>query len=336
MGSVGQFDNEQPVAAISSAAPAPTAPAGHSEYARAFSAVAREAMSVLVDLNIECLGFRAPAAPAAQQLQLDRMTSVGQTDTEQPAVAMSSAASAPAAAATIRRCVSRPPNFVGWVRKPKRGLSKFVGFNAWTTRFFKLCDGRLFWSSAPAASVEEMAARHAFIDFASTPTVVQIRRESKIRLAVLRPMPGHVWSHSDRNTRAGTDEPLILNVFGSGSSTWEWVDMIRQHIAFAAGRDGLSLSVSAVLRPVRSQDSDEDDCCPICLENLSSEEFGNPVQSTCGHRFHNHCCREWLLIEGSCPVCRAQLLGQAPMAWARSANSGARASTRSVRSVLAD
>ncbi len=44
-----------------------------------------------------------------------------------------------------------------------------------------------------------------------------------------------------------------------GHRWFQKVDMIRQHIAFAAGRDGLSLSVSAVLRPVRSQDSDEDD-----------------------------------------------------------------------------
>ena len=44
------------------------------------------------------------------------------------------------------------------------------------------------------------------------------------------------------------------------------------------------------------------DCCPVCLEPLSSEaEMRMPG---CGHRFHVTCCLTFAQYEVKCPVCR--------------------------------
>lgn len=51
----------------------------------------------------------------------------------------------------------------------------------------------------------------------------------------------------------------------------------------------------------------EGNCC-ICLENLNS--CGVVVETTCFHRFHRSCCREWLRQAKTCPVCREVIIDQ--------------------------
>lgn len=44
--------------------------------------------------------------------------------------------------------------------------------------------------------------------------------------------------------------------------------------------------------------------CPICMDASENEA----VLLECGHLFHCECLKDWVMIKGSCPVCRKQLL----------------------------
>ena len=44
--------------------------------------------------------------------------------------------------------------------------------------------------------------------------------------------------------------------------------------------------------------------CPICMDSSESEG----VLLECGHWFHSECLKNWVLLKGSCPVCRKTLL----------------------------
>lgn len=71
--------------------------------------------------------------------------------------------------------------------------------------------------------------------------------------------------------------------------------------------------------PRRRQSRDhrqEEDLCPICLRNfvayciapeLTPREDTVSVSTSCLHRFHYDCIREWLKASPSCPVCRSSL-----------------------------
>ncbi|KAH7306586.1 hypothetical protein KP509_22G020700 [Ceratopteris richardii] len=48
------------------------------------------------------------------------------------------------------------------------------------------------------------------------------------------------------------------------------------------------------------------DCC-ICLEAFEAQEMVQRVPS-CGHSFHHACIYPWLLLHGSCPLCRSAIL----------------------------
>lgn len=43
--------------------------------------------------------------------------------------------------------------------------------------------------------------------------------------------------------------------------------------------------------------------CAICLHDFEKEEEGRELPS-CRHVFHVKCIDEWLIRQGSCPMCR--------------------------------
>ena len=51
------------------------------------------------------------------------------------------------------------------------------------------------------------------------------------------------------------------------------------------------------------------DKCPICLEDLDDDEFGDAQILPCTHRFHKACIKELRRagVQQACPMCRAQL-----------------------------
>ncbi|KAI4369878.1 hypothetical protein MLD38_018275 [Melastoma candidum] len=55
------------------------------------------------------------------------------------------------------------------------------------------------------------------------------------------------------------------------------------------------------LDEVKTLDSDEEEVCPICLEEYDPE---NPkLITSCGHYFHMSCLVEWMERSDVCPIC---------------------------------
>uniref|UniRef100_A0A453QLU5 RING-type domain-containing protein n=1 Tax=Aegilops tauschii subsp. strangulata TaxID=200361 RepID=A0A453QLU5_AEGTS len=51
--------------------------------------------------------------------------------------------------------------------------------------------------------------------------------------------------------------------------------------------------------------------CPICLQDDDDDTTaagGTWKETPCGHRFHGRCVERWLHAEGSCPMCRRQVV----------------------------
>jgi len=44
--------------------------------------------------------------------------------------------------------------------------------------------------------------------------------------------------------------------------------------------------------------------CPICLNNLDSNEF---IMTPCKHLYHYYCLDEWMKQKAECPICKTQL-----------------------------
>ncbi|KAK4422586.1 putative E3 ubiquitin-protein ligase RHB1A [Sesamum alatum] len=66
--------------------------------------------------------------------------------------------------------------------------------------------------------------------------------------------------------------------------------------------DELKKSSKPVLPPLQ----DEDDTCPICLEEYDEE---NPKLLTkCDHHFHLACILEWMERSDTCPVCDQEMV----------------------------
>ncbi|KAI3453737.1 hypothetical protein Pfo_010400 [Paulownia fortunei] len=59
-------------------------------------------------------------------------------------------------------------------------------------------------------------------------------------------------------------------------------------------------------KPVVPQLQDEDDICPICLEEYDAQ---NPkILTKCDHHFHLACILEWMERSDTCPVCDQEMV----------------------------
>ena len=57
-------------------------------------------------------------------------------------------------------------------------------------------------------------------------------------------------------------------------------------------------------------DADGADVCAVCLSGYSAHE--TLIRLRCDHTFHEDCVARWLLMDGSCPECRAEVLERSP------------------------
>jgi hypothetical protein len=51
---------------------------------------------------------------------------------------------------------------------------------------------------------------------------------------------------------------------------------------------------------------ESNDDCPICLENLLSEDILCYCEHNCGRWFHFDCVEDWINVKKTCPLCRTQ------------------------------
>ncbi|MFS7946609.1 putative transcription factor C2H2 family [Helianthus anomalus] len=57
----------------------------------------------------------------------------------------------------------------------------------------------------------------------------------------------------------------------------------------------------------RDDDTSNKTNCVICLQDFENKEEGRELLS-CRHMFHVQCIDEWLIRQGSCPVCRRDVI----------------------------
>ncbi|XP_059285972.1 E3 ubiquitin-protein ligase RING1-like [Lycium ferocissimum] len=53
-------------------------------------------------------------------------------------------------------------------------------------------------------------------------------------------------------------------------------------------------------------DKESADICAICQAKFEHEETIGTLQ--CGHEYHTHCIKQWLMRKKNCPMCRASVL----------------------------
>jgi len=56
--------------------------------------------------------------------------------------------------------------------------------------------------------------------------------------------------------------------------------------------------------PPPSNNSQVDDCCSICLEEIREDSVKT---FECDHYFHLECLNQWVSKSATCPVCRTKL-----------------------------
>ena len=62
-----------------------------------------------------------------------------------------------------------------------------------------------------------------------------------------------------------------------------------------------------VPRAARGSDqSVEKDACIICQEEFEARDLVGALD--CGHKYHEVCIRQWLMVKNLCPICKATAL----------------------------
>ncbi|XP_034887911.1 probable E3 ubiquitin-protein ligase RHB1A [Populus alba] len=73
----------------------------------------------------------------------------------------------------------------------------------------------------------------------------------------------------------------------------------------------LEIELSKPVEPLVSATEEEEEDCPICLEEYDLE---NPKLTTkCEHHFHLSCILEWMERSESCPVCDKEMIFDPPI-----------------------
>lgn len=71
--------------------------------------------------------------------------------------------------------------------------------------------------------------------------------------------------------------------------------------------DSINNIPKCMFESVSNTSPGEDKCndtnCAICLQDFENKEEGRKLPS-CKHVFHLKCIDEWLIRQGSCPICR--------------------------------
>merc|ERR1712039_797950 len=103
--------------------------------------------------------------------------------------------------------------------------------------------------------------------------------------------------------QGGSSREFTFDCVDSTLSRAEWLEQLRQHIAYGQARAQGELSryilnADDALERVSNLPEDASCECAICLEPLVSSDSGaeaEPVGRTeCGHLFHVVCAKSWL------------------------------------------
>ncbi|KAK4756310.1 hypothetical protein SAY87_006437 [Trapa incisa] len=102
------------------------------------------------------------------------------------------------------------------------------------------------------------------------------------------------------------EPPALLTSFSQQVSieTWAYSDTYDDvYDKFPRGLSGESLKKLPHQVIQETAAKQKDFCCSICLENIDAGETARRLPG-CQHMFHLTCVDKWLVMQGSCPLCR--------------------------------
>lgn len=104
-------------------------------------------------------------------------------------------------------------------------------------------------------------------------------------------------------------------------SDFRWIDEEEENDDMLTGGVDAERTSSEINRNLQIRDSlvdkvltdlDEQQECPICLNEFQYHEIVVTPKKDCGHTFHKKCLHQWLMSHSSCPCCREKLLETPP------------------------
>ncbi|KAG2182468.1 hypothetical protein INT43_007398 [Umbelopsis isabellina] len=137
--------------------------------------------------------------------------------------------------------------------------------------------------------------------------------QDTVRIMQLMNIIQQILSRAD----GGTNDPLDIQVLAGNPDDYVFTqngldDVITQLLEQATNRNAPPPATEDVIaklksRTTTSQDVDENQDCSVCKEDFGVAE--QVLILPCQHFFHQDCIKQWLQVNGTCPICRHSLVG---------------------------
>ncbi|KAG8473226.1 hypothetical protein CXB51_035256 [Gossypium anomalum] len=112
---------------------------------------------------------------------------------------------------------------------------------------------------------------------------------------------------TSQETTSQRERIILVNPFTQGMVVVEGDPNLEALLRGWANKDGHPPASKASIEAMPSVKigESEDGECVVCLEEWKPGEVVKEMP--CKHKFHDECIQKWLVIHGSCPVCRYKM-----------------------------
>ncbi|KAB2047953.1 hypothetical protein ES319_A13G081400v1 [Gossypium barbadense] len=112
---------------------------------------------------------------------------------------------------------------------------------------------------------------------------------------------------TSQETTSQRERIILVNPFTQGMVVVEGDPNLEALLRGWANKDGQPPASKASIEAMPSVKigESEDGECVVCLEEWKPGEVVKEMP--CKHKFHDECIQKWLVIHGSCPVCRYKM-----------------------------
>ena len=93
----------------------------------------------------------------------------------------------------------------------------------------------------------------------------------------------------------------MFNMFDDENDDYEYLSELCDRIG--NHHVGLPEEKLDICAPVIIIDSEKDESCPICLDDISKKQYARRLVK-CKHIYCGECIEEWLKKNHNCPVCK--------------------------------
>lgn len=112
---------------------------------------------------------------------------------------------------------------------------------------------------------------------------------------------------TSQETTSQRERIILVNPFTQGMVVVEGDSNLEALLRGWVNKDGQPPASKASIEAMPSVKigESEDGECVVCLEEWKPGEVVKEMP--CKHKFHDECIQKWLVIHGSCPVCRYKM-----------------------------